>query len=55
LFENKALNSLGVVIGAAGILSIIPPIAEAGQTFFGLSMIVWFAWLGIVLLGVSKS
>lgn len=46
---NKSLNYLGVLIGISGILTMIPPIAEATQTFFGLSMIVWFAWLGIVL------
>jgi hypothetical protein len=47
---NKGLNYLGILIGISGILTLIPPIAEATQTFFGLSMIVWFAWLGIVLL-----
>lgn len=47
---NKGLNYLGVLIGISGVLTMIPPIAEATQTFFGLSMIVWFAWLGIVLL-----
>lgn len=47
---NKGLNILGILIGAAGVLSVIPPLAELTVTFFGLSMIVWFAWLGIVLL-----
>ncbi len=47
---NKGLNALGILIGAAGVLSVIPPVAEVTITFFGLSMIVWFAWLGIVLL-----
>jgi len=47
---NKVLNSLGLAIGMAGILTMIPPIAEATQTFFGISMIVWFAWVGSVLL-----
>jgi hypothetical protein len=46
---NKGLNYLGILIGISGILTLIPPIAEATQTFFGLSMIIWFAWLGIVL------
>ena len=46
---NKGLNYLGILIGVSGIISMIPPIAEDAMTFFGLSMIVWFAWLGIVL------
>jgi hypothetical protein len=46
---NKGLNYLGILIGVSGILSMIPPIAEGAMTFFGLSMIVWFAWLGLVL------
>lgn len=52
---NKGLNYLGVVIGISGILTMVSPIAEATQTFFGLSMIVWFAWLGIVLLRSRSS
>lgn len=47
---SKALNYLGLTIGAAGILTLIPPIAETTQLFFGMSMIVWFAWGGIILL-----
>jgi hypothetical protein len=49
----KALNSLGLVIGVAGIVSIVPPLTEVAVTIFGLSMIVWFAWLGIILLRYS--
>lgn len=45
----NGLNYLGLLIGLSGILTMIPPFAEATQTFFGLSMIVWFAWLGLVL------
>ena len=46
---NKGLNYLGILIGVSGILTMFPPIAEATQTFFGLSMIIWFAWLVIIL------
>jgi Domain of unknown function (DUF4386) len=45
----KALNSLGVAIGAAGVLSVVPALNDVGIVF-GLLQIVWFAWLGIVLL-----
>jgi hypothetical protein len=47
---SKRLNYLGVAIGIAGILTLIPAIAEPAQMFFGLSMILWFTWAGIVLL-----
>jgi len=46
----KSLNYFGLVIGVAGIVSIAPPLTEAAVIIFGLSMIVWFAWTGIVLL-----
>ena len=45
----KALNCLGVMIGAAGILTVVPALSMLTDVF-GLSQIVWFAWLGIVLL-----
>ncbi len=45
----KALNYFGLLIAVAGIVSVIPPLAE-GATIFGLTMIVWFAWAGIVLI-----
>jgi hypothetical protein len=45
----RALNYLGIVIGAAGILSALPGLGDVGL-IFGLVQIVWFVWLGIVLL-----
>ena len=52
---NKGLNYLGLLIGISGIITMIPALAEAAQTFFGLAMIVWFAWLGIFLLRSKSS
>ena len=45
----KVLNWLGVVIGSAGILSVVPVLKDLGYVF-GLLQIAWFAWLGIVML-----
>lgn len=45
----RALNYLGVVIGAAGILTVVPALDVLG-TIFGLGFIVWFVWVGIVML-----
>ena len=48
-----ALNYLGVIIGVAGLLTVIPAL-EILTAVFGLGQIPWFIWLGIVLLR-SKS
>jgi Domain of unknown function (DUF4386) len=44
----RVLNYLGVVIGIAGILSVVlePSLAAV----YGLGLIIWFVWLGIVML-----
>jgi uncharacterized protein DUF4386 len=47
---SKVLNYLGVVVGVAGIISIVPGLAELFIMIFALGQIVWFVWLGIVLL-----
>jgi len=44
-----ALNWLGVAIGAAGVLSVVPVLGDL-KYVFGLLQIVWFVWLGIVML-----
>jgi Domain of unknown function (DUF4386) len=43
------LNYLGVVIGVAGLLTVVPALDVLG-TVFGLGFIVWFVWVGIVML-----
>jgi hypothetical protein len=45
----KALNVLGLVLGLVGIISLAP-ILNSLAMLFGVLQIVWFAWLGIVLL-----
>ncbi|MEZ4711269.1 MAG: DUF4386 family protein [Caldilineaceae bacterium] len=45
----KALNFLGLVIGAAGALMLVPAFAETGGAIFGLGFILWFAWAGVVM------
>jgi len=47
-----ALNALGIASGAAGLITLIPGLSDVGMVF-GLGSIVWFAWVGIVLLGKS--
>ena len=45
----KGLNILGLSVGAVGIITIIPAL-NALVAVFGLGQIIWFVWLGIVLL-----
>ena len=45
----KGLNILGIVVGAVGIVTIIPAL-NALVAVFGLGQILWFIWMGIVLL-----
>jgi hypothetical protein len=46
----KGLNIIGLLVGTVGIISIIPGLTEVMTGIFGLSQIIWFVWLGIVLL-----
>jgi hypothetical protein len=46
----RVLNYLGVVVGAAGVISIVPPLAELFIYVFALGQIPWFIWLGIAML-----
>ena len=49
----RSLNILGLLVGAAGIISIIPGLTELMIGVFALSQIIWFVWLGIVMLRSS--
>ena len=51
----RVLNYLGVAIGVAGIISVVPALAELFIYIFALGQIVWFVWLGIVMLRSSPS
>ncbi len=47
----RSLNWLGVVIGALGVVSVVPALREVAYGF-GALQIVWFVWLGVVMLRV---
>jgi hypothetical protein len=50
---RRALNYLGVVLGVAGILTLIP--TSIGTMIFGLGMIVWSIGLGIIMFRSNPS
>jgi len=49
----SALSFLGIVLGVAGILTVVPTL-EPASYLYGLGLIVWFVWLGIVMLRTSR-
>ncbi|MFC2045912.1 DUF4386 family protein [Chloroflexota bacterium] len=46
----KALNYVGVLMAVGGIITVVPAAREVARMIFALGQLVWFAWLGIVLL-----
>ena len=50
----KGLSYLGILVGVVGISSIVPGLGDL-RGLFGISQILWFIWLGIVLLRQSSS
>ncbi len=49
----KPLGWLGLAVGLAGILSLIPPLNDVAIAF-GLLQILWFVWLGIAMLRTGE-
>ena len=51
----KGLNYLGIGLGVAGILTVIPALFLTVVMIFALGKIVWMIWLGIVMLRSNSS
>jgi hypothetical protein len=51
---SKPLNFMGLALGMAGIVSSVAPALNALGYAFGVGVIVWWIWLGIVLLRNSQ-
>ena len=47
---TRTSSYLGLVLGIVGILTSVPAITEIALMLFGPGMMVWTAWVGIVLL-----
>jgi hypothetical protein len=50
----KLLSFLGLLVGAVGLISVLPGLADLAG-LFGLSQIIWFVGLGITLLRPTTS
>lgn len=48
------VNVVGIASGAAGLITLIPGLSDVGIVF-GLGSIVWFGWVGVVLLRSSEN
>jgi Domain of unknown function (DUF4386) len=46
---RKGLAVLGIVAGVAALTTVVPALEAVGAVF-GLGLIVWFAWVGVLLL-----
>jgi hypothetical protein len=51
---SRILNYFGIVVGVAGLLTVIPGLDVLGYVF-GIGSIVWFVWLGFMLLRDNRS
>lgn len=51
----RGLNIVGLLVGAVGVLTLIPGLTDLLTGVFGLGQIVWFVWLGSVLLRRSPA
>ena len=45
----KLLNYLGLILGVAGILSVVPLFIDL-VAVFGLGQIIWFIWIGMIMI-----
>ena len=45
----RGLVVLGVIVGVAGTMTLVPQLAEAAA-LFGLGFIAWYIWVGLLLL-----
>lgn len=45
----RGLCVLGAVIGLAGVVTVVPAVADGAAAVFGLGFIVWYLWAGLVL------
>lgn len=46
---SKVLGYLGFVVGISGVATVVPMLKDLA-ILFGISQILWFAWIGIVML-----
>lgn len=46
----RPLSWCALIVGAAGLATLIPPLAPVAGAVFGLGFILWFLWAGIALL-----
>ena len=50
---SRALGWFGVMVGAIGLASMIPPLTDLA-ILFGLAQIGWFGWLGASMLRQNR-
>ena len=51
----KTPSRIGIGVGVAGLLTIVPPLFLPAAAIYALASVVWFAWIGLDLLRNSPS
>ena len=46
---GRGLCRLGLVVAAAGALTVVPAVADPAAATFGLGFVAWFTWAGVQL------
>lgn len=50
----RPVSGLGVLVGASGLLTVLPPLGDSAGAIFGLGAILWFLGTGFALLRGSN-
>jgi hypothetical protein len=51
---GRVTTGIGVLSGAAGLVTILPPLGDIAGAVFGLGAIAWFVAVGVALLRVRQ-
>ena len=54
LIAESGVNYLGFVVGVIGLVSVVPGLHDLAG-LFGMTQIIWFVWVGIILLRSSPN
>ena len=50
---SKVLSVFGIIVGLLGVFTVLQALPELKDAF-GLSQIIWFIWMGIVMLSKKR-
>lgn len=51
---SRGLCALGIATGVIGAWTLLPAVADAAASMFGIALIAWFVWAGVALLRAGR-